>query len=176
MFCDNNVVITNWKHDKKIQVFKVLIFWKRTVTVNFKNFLQAPSLDDMLLVIFTLSNSIISLKYLIKWKRGFEIFLIDHYAGDIGNKKISLVSIKKSFYHCDPPYTRWVSSHRVLYLKFVSTYNICIIYLHVIEACLKVTVAVLYFFFHSKNPSDVIKNIFNSISIYLLTNRRNKGT
>ena len=22
---------------------------------------------------------------LIRWKRGFEIFLIDHYAGDIGN-------------------------------------------------------------------------------------------
>ena len=60
-----------------------------SVTVNFKNFLQTPSLDDMLLVIFTLSNSIISLKYLIKWKRGFEIFLIDHYAGDIGNKNIA---------------------------------------------------------------------------------------
>ena len=35
---------------------------------------------------FTLSNSIILVEDLIKWKRGFEIFLIDHYAGDIGNK------------------------------------------------------------------------------------------
>ena len=80
--------------------------------------------------------------------------------------KMSLVIIKKSIYHCDPPYTRRVSSHRVLYLKFLSSYNICIIHLHVIEACLKVTIAMLYFF-HSKNPSDGIKNIFNSISIYL---------
>ena len=81
--------------------------------------------------------------------------------------KISLVSIKKSFYYCEPSYTRRVSSHRVLYLKFLSfsSYNICIIHLHVIEACLKVTIAILYFF-HSKNPSDGIKNIFNSISIY----------
>ena len=89
--------------------------------------------------------------------------------------KISLVSIKKSFYHCDPPYTKRVSSHRVLYLKFLSSYNICIIYLHVVEACLNVTIAMFYFF-HSENPSDVVKNIFKSISVYLLTNRRNKGT
>ena len=36
------------------------------------------------------------------------------------------------------------SSHRVLYLKFSSSYDICIIYLHVIEACFKVTIAMLY--------------------------------
>ena len=89
--------------------------------------------------------------------------------------KISLVSIKKSFYHCDPPYTTRVSSHRMLYLKFLSSYNICIIYVHVVEACLNVTIAVFHFFY-SEIPSDVIKNIFNSISIYLLINRRNKGT
>ena len=38
-----------------------------------------------------------------------------------------------------------------------------IIYLLVIEAYLKVTI--MFYFCHSKNPSDVIKNIFNSISI-----------
>ena len=65
--------------------------------------------------------------------------------------KISLVSIKKSFCHCDPPYTRRVSSHRVLYLKFLSSYNICIIYLHVIEACLNVTIALFYFFSFEKS-------------------------
>ena len=38
LFCDNHVVITDWKNDKKIQVYEVLIFWKRTVTVNLKKF------------------------------------------------------------------------------------------------------------------------------------------
>ena len=35
---------------------------------------------------FTLSNSIILLEDLIRGKRNFEIFLINHYAGDIGNE------------------------------------------------------------------------------------------
>ena len=92
---------------------------------------------------------------------------------------ISLISIKKSLCQCHPLYTRWVSWHRVLYLKFLSTCNMCIIYLLVIDAYLKVTITMFYFC-HSKNPSDVIKNIFNSISINLwkkislLTNIRNK--
>ena len=68
----------------------------------------------------------------------------------------------------------------MLYLKLLSTYNICIIYLHVTKACLKVTI-VIFYFCHSKNLSDVMKYIFNSISIYfwkkkfLLTNIRNKS-
>ena len=77
--------------------------------------------------------------------------------------KISQESIRKSLYQCYPPYTRRACSHRVLYLKLLSSYNICIIYLHVIEACLKVTIDRLYFC-QSKNPWDVMKNIFNSIS------------
>ena len=78
-----------------------------------------------------------------------------------------------------PPYTRRASSNRALYLKFLSTYTICIIYLHVTEARLEVTIVMSYFC-HSKIPSDVMKNIFNSISRYnwekisLLTNMRNK--
>ena len=53
-------------------------------------------------------------------------------------------------------------------------------YLHLIEACFKVIVAMFYFC-HSRHPSDIMRNIFNSISIYsckkvsLLTNVRNKG-
>ena len=35
---------------------------------------------------FTLSNSIILLEDLIRGKRSFEIFLINNYAGDIGNE------------------------------------------------------------------------------------------
>ena len=34
---------------------------------------------------FTLSNSIILVEDLIRWKRGFEIFLIDRYDGKIGD-------------------------------------------------------------------------------------------
>ena len=53
-------------------------------------------------------------------------------------------------------------------------------YLHLLEACFKVIVAMFYFF-RSKHPSDIMRNIFNFISIYsckkisLLTNVRNKG-
>ena len=93
--------------------------------------------------------------------------------------KKSQVSIKNLLYQCHPPYTRQVSSHSVLYLQFLDLYNICIIYLHVIEACLKITI-VMFYFCHSKNPSNIMKNIFNSISIYfgkkmsLLKNIRSK--
>ena len=51
--------------------------------------LQTPSLDDIRLGNFTLSNSIILVEDLIRGERGFEIFLLDHYAGDIGNENIS---------------------------------------------------------------------------------------
>ena len=54
-----------------------------------RNSLQATFLDDILLGNFVLSNSIISVKDLIRSKRGFEIFLIDHCDGDIGNKNIT---------------------------------------------------------------------------------------
>ena len=53
------------------------------------------------------------------------------------------------------------------------------IYLHVLEACLKVIIAMFYFC-HSNHPSNIMKNIFNSISIYFwkknssLTNITNK--
>ena len=79
-----------------------------------------------------------------------------------------------------PPYTRRASSNRALYLKFLSTYTICIIYLHVTEARLEVTIVMSYFC-HSKIPSDVMKNIFNSISPYIweknpLVNKYKKQT
>ena len=92
---------------------------------------------------------------------------------------ISPVSIKKTLYQCHSSYTKRASSHWVLYLTFLSTYNICINYLHVIEACLKVIIAMFYIC-HSENPSNIMKIIFNSISIYswkkisLLSNIRNK--
>ena len=36
-----------------------------------------------------LSNSIILVEDRIRWKRGFEIFLTDHWAGNIGHKNIA---------------------------------------------------------------------------------------
>ena len=79
--------------------------------------------------------------------------------------KISLVSIKKFLHQYHPVFTRHVSSHRVLHLWSLGSYNVYAIYLHVIGACLKVIIAMLYFC-HSKNSSNIIKNIFNSISTY----------
>ena len=80
MVCDHNLIITECKKNKKIHVFEISIS---------KNWLEAPSLDDILLESFTLPNSIISVKDLIRWKRGFEMFLIDYYAGDIGNNNVT---------------------------------------------------------------------------------------
>ena len=121
--------------------------------------------DDTLSRNFTLSNSIILVEDRIMWKDGFEIFLINHVLLILLKIKISLVSIKKFLYQCHPPYAMGISSHRVLYLQLFDSYNIRIIYLHIIEACLKVTIAMIYFF-HSKNPSNIMKNIFNCISTY----------
>ena len=49
--------------------------------------------------------------------------------------------------------------------KIFGSFNICIIYLHVIETCLNVTI-VMFYFYHSKNPSNIMKNVSNSISTY----------
>ena len=77
------------KNKKKIHVFEELIFFENLQALSVsRNSLQTPSLDQALLGNFTLSNSIILVDDIIRWKRGFEIFLIDHYA-DIGNKNIA---------------------------------------------------------------------------------------
>ena len=54
-----------------------------------KNSLEIPSLDDIFLGNVALSNSIISVEDLRKENRGFEIFSIDRYDGEIGNKNIA---------------------------------------------------------------------------------------
>ena len=65
------------------------------------------------------------------------------------------------------------------YTYFLGSYNICNIYLHVIEACFKVII-VMFNFFHLGNLGNIMKNALNSISIYfwkkmaLLTNIRKK--
>ena len=79
------------RKDKKIHVLEALFFKKKDVLLLsiLRNSLQTPSLDDILLGNFTLSNSAISVEDLIRWKRGFEIFLIKHCAGDMRNKNIA---------------------------------------------------------------------------------------
>ena len=53
-----------------------------------KNSHETPSLNDIFLGNFTLSNSIILVENLIRWNRGFEMCLIDRYDGEIGNINI----------------------------------------------------------------------------------------
>ena len=64
---------------------KHLLFWKHTLTVNRKKIPLKYRLQMYTCGSFTWSNSIILAEDLIKWKRGFEIFFIDHSAGDIWN-------------------------------------------------------------------------------------------
>ena len=52
-----------------------------------------------------------------------------------------------------------------IYNSLVHVANICLIYLHVIDAFLEVIIAMLYFC-HLKNSSNIMKKYFNSISIY----------
>ena len=91
-FRNKQVVITYWlkKKDKKIHVFKELIFLRtyffcQSQEILFKHHLYLIYFWEQ----FTLSNSIILVEDLIRWMRCFEIFLIDHWAGDIGNKNIA---------------------------------------------------------------------------------------
>ena len=78
LFCDKHVFITYWlkKRIRKFTFLKYSFFWK-------------SALDDIILENFTLPNSTNLVEDLIRWKKGFETFLIDHYAGDIGNKNIT---------------------------------------------------------------------------------------
>ena len=78
------------KKDNKIHVFWSTHFFEKVLLLSIpRNYLQTPSLGYILLETFTLSTSIILVKDLIRWKRSFKIFLIDHHAGDVGNKNIA---------------------------------------------------------------------------------------
>ena len=91
-------------------------------------------------IIITYWLKLILVEDLIMWKRSFNYFWLTLMLVTL-KIKVSLLSVTKFLNQCHPPYTRWVSSHRVLYPKFLGSYNICITYLHVIEACLNVTIA-----------------------------------
>ena len=81
MFSDNRVTMNllTEKEDKKIHVSEVLIFPENILLLQIsRNSLQKPSLDDILLGNFTLSNSIIFVEDIITSNRDFVLFLIDH--------------------------------------------------------------------------------------------------
>ena len=113
---------------------------------------------------FTLSNSIILVDDKVKerLKRGFEIFLIDHYTGDNENKNIA--GLNNSCISVNYPIPGR-SAHVGCYIYNSLVHIICTIYLHVAEAYLRATI-VMFYFCHLKNPSNIMKNIFNFISIY----------
>ena len=70
---------------------------RKSTILNLRNSLQTPSLDDILLGNFTLPNPIILVEDKKRWNRGFEIFLIDHYAGGISpkrQKKIQFLQVR----------------------------------------------------------------------------------
>ena len=83
------------KKDKKTYVFWSTHFFKNVLLLSIpRNYLQTWFLDYILLGNFTLPKSIISAKDLIRWKKGFEKFLIEHHAGGIGNKNITAKYLK----------------------------------------------------------------------------------
>ena len=91
----NHVIITYWpeKSKRKFTLLKYSFFFfffflRRTVT--YVNLFSSNSIfRGYVLWKFTLSNLIILVEDLIRWKRDFEIFLIGYYAGDIRNKNIT---------------------------------------------------------------------------------------
>ena len=95
---------------------------------------------------------------LIRCKRGFEIFLIDLYAGNIAKMVLQVLN-KKYLYQCHPP----------IPIGSVHTgciYDICIIYLNVIEACLKLLL--LFFIFAMQKTLQILWKTFLISSLYIL--------
>ena len=147
MFYDNHV-ITSKRGEKDLHFWSThYVCFENIVVLSIsRKTLQTPPSDDILEVNFTWSNSITLVEDLIKWKAGFERFLIDHYAIDTGNK-ILLVRNKKYLYQRHPPYTIRVSPH----------------WMRLMEACLEVNIPMFYFY-HLKIPSKIMKNVFDSFN------------
>ena len=75
-------------------VLKYSFFQKRIITATVKKLLSNTifrwyTFGKFYKYFQLLANSVILVKDWIKWKRGFEIFLIDPCAGDFGNKNIA---------------------------------------------------------------------------------------
>ena len=64
---------------RKLTLLKYSLLKMYCWTVNLKKFSSNTTLDDILLGHFALSKLIILVEDLTRWKRSFEIFLIEHY-------------------------------------------------------------------------------------------------
>ena len=84
------LILIHDKTDKKTHFFEVPIFLKKVLLLSIsRNYMLTLFLDDTLFENFSSSNSIILVGDQIRWKRGFEIFLINNHTDDIGNKNIA---------------------------------------------------------------------------------------
>ena len=81
--------------------------------------------------------------------------MIDRYDGEIEN--INIAGKYSKFFLTVSP-TLYKAGQ---FTQGVSLYSICIVYLHVIESCVKVALAMFYFC-DSKNASNIMRNTFDS--------------
>ena len=100
VFRGNQVTIIYWLITR-IRKFR---FLRYTFFLKTRNSPQVPSLIDIVLGNFSLSNLTIFMEDLLRWKRRFEIFSIDHCTSDIANKSIAskyrniVVSVASTLY------------------------------------------------------------------------------
>ena len=137
---------------KRIKTFTFLKYsflWKRAVTANLEKFSLNTIFRWYTFGNFTLSNSAILVEDLIEWKIRFEIFLIDYSVADIG---------KKGRYQAGQ-FTQGGTSIMPWFIWYTFYLSACN------RVCLEDLIAIFYLC-HSKNSSNIMKNIFNSISIY----------
>ena len=147
---------------KKIYVFEALIFFENILLLSIsRNSLQTPSSGDINEGNFSLSNSIIFVEDLIKWKRGLKHF----WSTAIFEIQIFLVRNKKVLLSLSPTLYYVGQSTQDAISIILGSCNICIIYQYVTKACLKVIIAVLLLPF--EKPFQYYEFIFfKSISSY----------
>ena len=75
--------------NKTISLWNTHVFESVLLLSISKNSLQTPSLDDIFWDILHCQIQLFSGRPINNVKRSFEIFLTDHYAGDIENKNIA---------------------------------------------------------------------------------------
>ena len=81
---------------------------------------------------------------LIRWKKELKCFWLN-ILRLIFEIKIFLVRNEKYLCQCHLPYTMQVGPHKRLCVESLGSCNLCIIYLHLTQVCLKVTIAMLYY-------------------------------
>ena len=85
---DNDVILRK-KWQKDLRFWSTHFFENIVLQSISRNILETPPSDDTLVGNFSGQKSIILVEDLIRWMGGFEMFLVDHYAVDIGNEIIA---------------------------------------------------------------------------------------